>query len=60
MHQPKRKLIERVFRWSNLDRQARQVKLRGLDRVDWFWKLSITAQNLMRMRRLIPIESLAL
>jgi hypothetical protein len=42
-----------------LDRQARQVKLRGLDRVDWFWKLSITAQNLMRMRRLIPIESLA-
>jgi transposase len=27
--------------------------------VDWFWKLSITAQNLMRMRRLIPIESLS-
>jgi hypothetical protein len=57
--QRKRKLIERVFGWSKLDRQARQVKLRGLDRVDWFWKLSITAQNLMRMRRLIPIESLA-
>jgi transposase len=57
--QRKRKLIERVFGWSKLDRPARQVKLRGLDRVDWFWKLSITAQNLMRMRRLIPIESLA-
>ncbi len=57
--QRKRKLIERVFGWSKLDRQARQVKLRGLDRVDWFWKLSITAQNLMRLRRLIPIESLA-
>jgi transposase len=57
--QRKRKLIERVFGWSKLDRQARQVKLRGLDRVDWFWKLSITAQNLMRMRRLI-VESLAL
>ena len=57
--QRKRKLIERVFGWSKLDRPARQVKLRGLERVDWFWKLSITAQNLMRMRRLIPIESLA-
>jgi len=57
--QRKHKLIERVFGWSKLDRPARQVKLRGLDRVDWFWKLSITAQNLMRMRRLIPIESLA-
>jgi transposase len=57
--QRKRKLIERVFGWSKLDRQARQVKLRGLDRVDWFWKLSLTAQNLVRMRSLIPIESLA-
>ena len=57
--QRKRKLIERVFGWSKLDRPARQVKLRGLDRVDWFWKLTVTAQNLMRMRRLIPIESLA-
>jgi transposase len=57
--QRRRKLIERVFGWSKLDRPSRQVKLRGLARVDWFWKLSITAQNLMRMRRLIPIESLA-
>jgi hypothetical protein len=55
----KRKLIERVFGWSKQTGPMRQVKLRGLDRVDWFWKLSITAQNLMRMRRLIPIESLA-
>jgi hypothetical protein len=54
-----RHLIERDFGWSKLDRQTRQVKLRGLDRVDWFWKLSITAHNLTRMRRLIPIESLA-
>jgi hypothetical protein len=57
--QRKRKPIERVFGWSKPDRQSRQVKLRGLDRVDWFWQLSITAQNLMRMRRLIPIESLS-
>ncbi len=57
--QRKRKLIERVFGWSKLDRPLRQVKLRGQDRVDWFWKLSMTAHNLVRMRRLIPIESLA-
>jgi hypothetical protein len=57
--QRKRKLIERVFGWSKLDRPARQVKLRGLERVDWFWKLSVTAHNLVRMRRLIPVEALA-
>jgi transposase len=57
--QRKRKLIERVFGWSKLDRPLRQVKLRGLDRVDWFYRLTIVAHNLVRMRRLIPIESLA-
>ena len=50
---------ERVFGWSKLDRPLRQVKLRGLDRVDWFYRLTIVAHNLVRMRRLIPIESLA-
>jgi transposase len=57
--QRKRKLIERVFGWSKLDRPLHQVKLRGLDRVDWFYRLTIVAHNLVRMRRLIPIESLA-
>ena len=57
--QRKRKLIERVFGWSKLDRPLRQVKLRGLDRVDWFYRLTIVAHNLVRMRRLIPIEVLA-
>jgi transposase len=57
--QRKRKLIERVFGWSKLDRPLRQVKLRGLDRVDWFYRLTIVAHNLVRMRRLIPIEALA-
>jgi hypothetical protein len=57
--QRKRKLIERVFGWSKLDRPLRQVKLCGLDRVDWFYRLTIVAHNLVRMRRLIPIESLA-
>jgi transposase len=57
--QRKRKLIERVFGWSKLDRGLRQVKLRGLDRVDWFYRLTIVAHNLVRMRRLIAIEALA-
>ncbi len=57
--QRKRKLIERVFGWSKLDRPLRQVKLRGLDRVDWFYRLTVAAYNLVRMRRLIPTETLA-
>jgi transposase len=57
--QRKRKLIERVFGWSKLDRPLRQVKLRGLDRVDWFYRMTIVAHNLVRMRRLIPNEALA-
>jgi transposase len=57
--QRKRKLVERVFGWSKLDRPLRQVKLRGLDRVDWFYRMTIVAQNLVRMRRLIPIDALA-
>ena len=53
--QRKRKLIERVFGWAKLDRSLRQVKLRGLERVDWFYRLTITAYNLVRMRRLISV-----
>jgi hypothetical protein len=55
----KSKLIEPVFGWSKLDRPLHQVKLRGLDRVDWFYQLTIVAHNLVRMRKLIPIASLA-
>jgi transposase len=55
--QKKRKLIERVFGWSKLDHGLRQVKLRGLKRVDWFYRLAIVAYNLVRMRRLIPIQA---
>ncbi len=57
--QRKRKLIEKVFGWAKLDSVLRQVKLRGLDRVDWFYRLALAAYNLMRLRRLIPIEALA-
>jgi transposase len=57
--QRKRKLIERVFGWSKLTGPLRQVKLRGLQRVDWFYRLTIAAYNLVRMRRLIPIQAMA-
>ena len=57
--QRKRKLIERVFGWSKLNRPLRQVKLRGLERVDWFYRLTIAAYNLVRMRSLIPLQPTA-
>ena len=57
--QRKRRLIERVFGWSKLNRGLRQVKLRGLARVDWFYRLTIAAYNLVRMRRLILIPASA-
>jgi hypothetical protein len=39
--------------------RLRQVKVLGLKRVDWFYRLTMAACNLMWMRRLIPIEALA-
>jgi hypothetical protein len=53
VNQRKRKLIERVFGWAKLDRPLRQIKLRGLKRVDWFCRLVVTAYNLMRLRKLV-------
>jgi transposase len=52
--QRKRKLVEKVFGWAKQDRAARQVKLRGRDRVDWLFRLLVTAHNLVRMQKLIP------
>jgi hypothetical protein len=57
--QCKRKLIERVFDWSKADIVLRQVKLRGLECVDWFYRLAIAAHNLVRMRKLIAIQTAA-
>ena len=55
--QKKRKLIERVFGWAKLTGLLRQVKLRGLKRVDWFYRLAMVGYNLVRMRKLIPIQA---
>ena len=57
--QRKRKLIEKVFGWAKLDSVLRQVKVRGLKRVDWFYRLTMAAYNLMCLRKLIPVEALA-
>jgi transposase len=54
LSQRKRKLVEKVFGWAKLDRAIRQVKLRGLPRVDWLFRLVATAHNLRRMQKLLP------
>jgi len=51
--QRKRKLVEKVFGWAKLDRALRQVKLRGLGRVDWLFRLVAAAHNLRRMQTLL-------
>ena len=51
--QCKRKLVEKVFGWAKLDRVLRQVKLRGLPKVDALFCLAMTAHNLRRMQTLI-------
>src|SRR5271168_60718 len=56
----KRKLIERAFGWNKSDRPLRQIKLRGLTRVDWFYQLTMAAYNLTRMSRLVPRPSAAI
>jgi transposase len=53
LSQQKRKLVEKVFGWAKLDRALRQVKLRGLRRVDWLVQLVASAHNLRRMQKLL-------
>lgn len=56
--QRRRKLVEKVFGWMKQDR-LRQIKLRGLRRVDWLFQLAAAAHNLLRMSKLIPIQAQA-
>jgi transposase len=56
--QKKRKLVEKVFGWMKHDK-LRQIKLRGLSRVDWLFQLAAAAHNLLRMSKLIPIPAQA-
>jgi len=52
--QRKRKLVEKVFGWAKLDSILRQVKVRGVKKVDWLFRLLVTAGNLLRLAKLIP------
>lgn len=54
--QRKRKLVEKVFGWAKVDSVHTQVKVRGLQRVDWFYRQAMAAYDRMRLRRLIPVE----
>lgn len=54
--QRRRKLVEKVFGWMKQDR-LRQIKLRGLGRVDWLFQLAAAAHNLLRMSKLIAEQA---
>lgn len=56
--QKKRKLVEKSFGWLKHDR-LRQVKLRGLKRVDWLFRFAAAAHNLLRLSKLIPFPASA-
>lgn len=58
--QKKRKLVEKVFGWGKLTGSLRQVRLRGIARVDWFHRLVMVGFNLVRMRKLITTKAPAL
>jgi len=55
-------LVEKTFGWLKQTGPVRQVKLRGLHKVDWVFVFNCAAHNLMRLPRLIaqpPTEGLA-
>jgi transposase len=49
----RRWLIEKGFGWLKQTGPLRQVKLRGLEKVDWLFVFSCAAYNLIRLPRLI-------
>ena len=54
--QQKRKLIEQGFGWAKTVGRIRQVMMRGLERVDQLFVLTMAAYNLTRMRTLGKIR----
>jgi hypothetical protein len=49
----RRWLVEKGFGWLKQTGPLRQVKLPGLERVDWLFVFSCAAHNLIRLPRLI-------
>ena len=54
--QRKRKLIEQGFGWAKTVGNIRQVMVRGLERVDQMFVLTMAAYNLVRMRSLAAVR----
>ncbi|MGB9408348.1 MAG: IS5 family transposase [Terracidiphilus sp.] len=59
LSQKKRKLVEKSFGWMKQDRPMRQVKLRGLRKVDWLFRIAAAAHDLLRLSKLVPIPAAA-
>jgi hypothetical protein len=43
-----------VFAWIKTVAGLRQTKLRGRGRIDWLFRLTAAAHNLVRMVKLVP------
>jgi transposase len=57
--QKKRKRIEECFGWLKDIALLRKLKHRGLFKVSWVFTFAAAAYNLVRMRKLIPIQAVA-
>jgi transposase len=55
--QKKRKRIEECFGWLKDIALLRKLKHRGLFKVGWIFTFAAAAYNLVRMRKLIPIQA---
>jgi hypothetical protein len=49
--------VEKGFGWLKQTGPLRQVKLRGLEKVDWLFVFSCAAHNLIRLPRLMAQPS---
>ena len=51
-----RRRVEKVFGWMKTVAGLRQTKLRGRGRIDWLFRLTAAAHNLVRMVKLVPVR----
>ena len=51
-----RKMVEKVFGWGKQARPVKQMKLRGVRRVDWLFRFVMATHNLLRLQKLIPVQ----
>jgi len=54
--QKTRRKVEKVFAWIKTIAGLRQTKLRGRRRIDWLFRLTAAAHNLVRMVKLVPAQ----